>query len=371
MEKWVLKECDGHDKSLVGCQHPSYNHHQRDLRLGFPITKVSCCDVETLHVTSLHQKPTIFQRNPVSVRKDFAIRSKITKYPAEFKNMDWAVIGTIAAIVAIVAAVAWTWKRHQQEQAERLRLAKLEEQQRLAAEHQRLAQLQEQQRQQEQVERLRLLAELEEQKRLVAEHHRLAQLQEQQCQQQAAETGSFIAENQPNVAQLERHGNKLKYPEIISNLTSKIAELLASGRWKEADEETFRILLSLAGREKKGSLKVESIQELPSEYICMIDQLWLKASNERFGLSVQKRIWKSVGGNIDCNDQVYRAFGRCVGWRRDKHWLELDELTFNYDAPPGHLPAIAVRLGGLSWGIKGFSWDKRAAYVFLLEQKEW
>ncbi len=303
--------------------------------------------------------------------KDFAIRSKITKYPAEFKNMDWAVIGTIAAIVAIVAAVAWTWKRHQQEQAERLRLAKLEEQQRLAAEHQRLAQLQEQQRQQEQVERLRLLAELEEQKRLAAEHQRLAQLQEQQRQQQAAETGSFIAENQPNVAQLERHGNKLKYPEIISNLTSKIAELLASGRWKEADEETFRILLSLAGREKKGSLKVESIQELPSEYICMIDQLWLKASNERFGLSVQKRIWKSVGGNIDCNDRVYRAFGRCVGWRRDKHWLELDELTFNYDAPPGHLPAIAVRLGGLSWGIKGFSWDKRAAYVFLLEQKEW
>lgn len=55
----------------------------------------------------------------------------------------------------------------------------------------------------------------------------------------------------------------------------------------------------------------------------------------------------------------------------NQNWLQVDDLTFNCSAPNGHLPAVAVRLGGLSWGVTGFWWEKRQAYVFLLSDKDW
>jgi len=88
-------------------------------------------------------------------------------------------------------------------------------------------------------------------------------------------------------------------------------------------------------------------------------------------LSVQKRIWKSEGGNLKADDKIYEAFGDRVGWRVNKNWLQIDDLTFKPSAPLGHLPATAVRVGGLSWGVDGFWWEKREAYVLLLSQKDW
>jgi hypothetical protein len=55
----------------------------------------------------------------------------------------------------------------------------------------------------------------------------------------------------------------------------------------------------------------------------------------------------------------------------NKNWVQVDDLSFNSSAPDGHLPAVAVRLGGLSWGVAGFWWEKREAYVFLLYDKDW
>jgi hypothetical protein len=55
----------------------------------------------------------------------------------------------------------------------------------------------------------------------------------------------------------------------------------------------------------------------------------------------------------------------------NKKWLQIDDITFKPSAPVGHLPSFAARLGGLSWGVTGFWWGKREAYVFLLSQKNW
>ncbi|KYC42116.1 hypothetical protein WA1_19150 [Scytonema hofmannii PCC 7110] len=74
---------------------------------------------------------------------------------------------------------------------------------------------------------------------------------------------------------------------------------------------------------------------------------------------------------IEANDESYKAFGDKVGWRVQKKWLQVNELTFDLSSPVGHLPSLAVRLGGLSWGVDGFWWEKRSAYVFLLSQKDW
>ncbi|CBN58386.1 MULTISPECIES: GUN4 domain-containing protein [Kamptonema] len=121
---------------------------------------------------------------------------------------------------------------------------------------------------------------------------------------------------------------------------TKLRDLLAAGKWKEADEETARVMLKVAGREKEGWLDSSSIDNFPCEDLRTIDQLWVKYSNGRFGFSVQKRIYQSLGGTRQYDSKIWEAFGDRVGWRVNKSWLGYDELKFNTQAPAeGHLPS--------------------------------
>jgi len=121
------------------------------------------------------------------------------------------------------------------------------------------------------------------------------------------------------------------------NLTSetgvdytRLRDLLKAGNWKEADEETVKVML------------IDLIEEFPCTDLRTIDQLWVKYSNGHFGFSVQKSIWESVGKD-------YRKFGDRVGWRkgngRNKEWLKYLQLTFSLNAPQGHLPARGCTSG--------------------------
>ncbi|MBD0362395.1 MAG: GUN4 domain-containing protein, partial [Coleofasciculus sp. C3-bin4] len=68
----------------------------------------------------------------------------------------------------------------------------------------------------------------------------------------------------------------------------KLTELLVAGHWKEADEETGKIMLKISCREHEGWLNSEDIREFPSHDLCKINELWQKYSNGRFGFSVQR-----------------------------------------------------------------------------------
>jgi hypothetical protein len=203
----------------------------------------------------------------------------------------------------------------------------------------------------------------------------LAQLEQERCQREAVERLRKQEQEQCEQAKRRLQAQLEEVtaitPKITSNFASKLRDLLGAGKWEKADEETLKIMLKVTDREKEGWLDVASIQNLPCEDLRTIDQLWLESSNGRFGLSVQKRIWKSEGGNLKADDKIYEAFGDRVGWRVNKNWLQIDDLTFKPSAPVGHLPATAVRFGGLSWGVDGFWWEKREAYVLLLSQKDW
>ena len=122
-----------------------------------------------------------------------------------------------------------------------------------------------------------------------------------------------------------------------------LRNLLAAKKWKEADEETARVMLKVAGREKEGWLGRESIDNFPCEDWRTIDQLWLKYSNGRFGFSVQKRIYQSLGGTEEYDEKVWEKFGDKVGWRKNnwlkQEWLYYEDLTFSEKAPEAHLPS--------------------------------
>ncbi|MDB9356319.1 GUN4 domain-containing protein, partial [Nodularia spumigena CS-587/03] len=118
----------------------------------------------------------------------------------------------------------------------------------------------------------------------------------------------------------------------------KLRELLAARKWKEADEETLRVMLAVAKREKEGWFLRESIDNFPCEDLRTIDQLWVKYSNGRFGFSVQKRIYQSLGGTREYNSKIWQAFGDKVGWYKGGSWLYYTDITFDIKAPEAHLP---------------------------------
>lgn len=130
----------------------------------------------------------------------------------------------------------------------------------------------------------------------------------------------------------------------IPSRYNKLTYLLASQQWREADEETYKVILDIANS-KKGYLSLEDIQNFPVEELRTIDGLWVDYSNGHFGFSVQKQIWLDCGGKMGkYNDRAYMKLKLCdrVGWRKDGNWLSYSDFTFNTNALQGHLPGMLV-----------------------------
>jgi hypothetical protein len=128
-------------------------------------------------------------------------------------------------------------------------------------------------------------------------------------------------------------------PISATTSTARLQELLAAGRWKDADYETKSIMLKVSGLGQEGKLNKEHLENFPCENLRTIDQLWMQYSNDRFGFSVQKRLFESVGGKPGVDDyKIYCRFGESVGWLVRNCWLSESDLMLTLDAPYGHLP---------------------------------
>ncbi len=137
---------------------------------------------------------------------------------------------------------------------------------------------------------------------------------------------------------------------------TNLRDLLAAGKWKEADEETTRAMLQAAKREEEGWFRYEDIKNFSCEDLRIIDQLWVSASQGKFGFSVQKEIYESLGGTREYNEEVWDKFGDRVGWRKGGSWLYYSDLTFNNtEVPEAHLPRVSLFVRGRSGeGIEKF-----------------
>jgi hypothetical protein len=133
----------------------------------------------------------------------------------------------------------------------------------------------------------------------------------------------------------------------------KLRDLLAAKKWKEADIETRRVMLKVAGRTW---LDTESIKKFPCEDLRTIDQLWVKYSNGRFGFSVQKRIYQSLGGTSKYDEEIWNKFGNKVGWgsKDDEELYYYEDLTLAKEA---HLPmAVEGRWVARMGGRREYKW---------------
>ncbi|MDZ8078994.1 MAG: GUN4 domain-containing protein [Nostoc sp. DcaGUA01] len=237
-------------------------------------------------------------------------------------------------------------------------------------------------REQEETQKLQLQQQAEEANRQLKEAHRVERLPEQieveRWRQEEAERLQQL-QKQEEVERLRQEqqsaGNNLPSEKGVDY--TRLRDLLEAGKWKEADQETLAVMLKASGREQEGWLNFESIEKFPCSDLRTIDQLWVKYSNGRFGFSVQKRIWESVGGTLHTDYETWCKFGDRVGWRKwrtarvvnrvvkqsKQEWLDYSDLTFDTSASEGHLPGIQVRESSrLPWRV--WNWKECIESMF-------
>jgi hypothetical protein len=120
----------------------------------------------------------------------------------------------------------------------------------------------------------------------------------------------------------------------------KLESLLQAGKWRDADVETWQLMLKLSKQEQEGWSILKDVKNFPRQELRKMDQLWVKYSNGKFGFSVQKQIWLDLGGKLDGepDPDTFTKLGDRVGWRKNNEWLSYDSYTFSTNALPGHLP---------------------------------
>ncbi|NEQ64333.1 MAG: GUN4 domain-containing protein [Symploca sp. SIO2D2] len=131
---------------------------------------------------------------------------------------------------------------------------------------------------------------------------------------------------------------------------AQLSRLLVEKRWQEADKKTRELMLKVIGKGRTPFLDSRLVKRFPCSHLGQIDQLWVKYSNGRFGLSIQKKIYLQLGNDWGKPDfRAVRRLGDEMGWRKNEKWLRYPELTFELSAPAGHLPVGEFL--GLSKGV--------------------
>ncbi|KAJ0977164.1 hypothetical protein J5N97_012638 [Dioscorea zingiberensis] len=133
-------------------------------------------------------------------------------------------------------------------------------------------------------------------------------------------------------------------PSTNTSPFDTLAEHLAAANFRQADEETRRLLIELAGEaaQKRGYVFFSEVQFISAADLRAIDRLWRRHSGDRFGYSVQRRIWERKAR------RDFTGFFIRVGWMKK---LDTEMEQYNYRAfpdefiweladntPEGHLP---------------------------------
>lgn len=122
---------------------------------------------------------------------------------------------------------------------------------------------------------------------------------------------------------------------------TKLRDLLKAGNWKEADVETYEVMIKAVGKKPGDDFTSDELLNFPCQDLRTIDQLWVKYSEGRFGFSVQKEIYLSVGGKADgeYHRDAWEKFGNKVGWRENEGWIYYSQVKFTTSFV-GHLPRL-------------------------------
>jgi predicted NACHT family NTPase len=133
-------------------------------------------------------------------------------------------------------------------------------------------------------------------------------------------------------------------PTLRTFRYARLEELLRTGNWREADQETYRLMITTVGKEEGQWFDPEDLLNFPCEDLKAIDGLWVKYSQGKFGFSVQKQIYVECGAKLDGQypgEKIWDKFCDRVGWRTGGKYLHYTDLQANLSlSPTGEFPAV-------------------------------
>jgi GUN4-like/ARM-like repeat domain, GUN4-N terminal len=131
------------------------------------------------------------------------------------------------------------------------------------------------------------------------------------------------------------------FPEGIVPLKSEcginynpLQQLLAVQDFQAADRLTLEKMCELSGPTalQRKWLYFTDIENFPSTDLQTINALWLVHSEGKFGFTVQREIWLSLGKN-------WENLWSKIGWKNGNNWTRYPNgFTWDLSAPKGHLP---------------------------------
>ena len=137
---------------------------------------------------------------------------------------------------------------------------------------------------------------------------------------------SFLTTNFPSGVVTLESGRSIDYQPV--------QQLLAKQDFQGADVLTLQKLCELAGDaavERKWIYFTE-VESFPVADLRTLDRLWTMYSEGKFGFSVQRKIWLSVGKDFS---QLWTK----IDWKSGNTWTRYPkEFTWDLTAPMGHLP---------------------------------
>lgn len=113
-----------------------------------------------------------------------------------------------------------------------------------------------------------------------------------------------------------------------------LQKLLLEQDFQAADLVTIQKLCELAGEAaiNRKWLYFTEVDNFPATDLRTLDLLWLIHSEGKFGFSVQRQMWLSLGKD-------FTKLWQKIGWRKDNNWTRYpQEFIWDLSAPKGHLP---------------------------------
>ncbi len=141
-------------------------------------------------------------------------------------------------------------------------------------------------------------------------------------------------------ARVQEQAESLELSSDVA-LYAPLRDLLRAGRFGEADQETARVLFDCINSTLE-DVTPEAIETFPITPLRIIDRLWCSHSDNRFGFSVQLKIYRELGGSLETliaqDVDRYLAFCDRIGWRQDGRFMDPEDQDLPAASILGSLP---------------------------------
>lgn len=196
---------------------------------------------------------------------------------------------------------------------------------------------------------------------------RVAQAEQEERERREREAAEAAQREHAEAARLSREAADREIGRCKT-----LRDLLEAGKWKEANDETWRLIVGGLKEEQICDLSVaKAIEDLPASEARTMNRLWEEYSQGRFGFRVQQRIYE------ECQ-QNFVNFACHVGWRfyyedNPRLYPENREhikalIRYSPNALEGHLPMLPLLEHDVRGGYSGEYGERHANEVYFFRK---